>query len=216
MAGTVTALEIQKRNKERVNVYLDGDFAFGLPLWVAAELTRGTWLSDDEIERLKALDEVARAKEAALRILALRPRSVAEVQRHLKRKGFSGVVIDQVVARFTELGYLDDEAFARYWVENRETFRPRGPLGLRQELRQKGVPEAIIRRVVSEVDVPASARRALLPQARRWRHLDWAAFRRKAGQYLARRGFPYDVINDVVPEVWAEVSHGTPDQDGVD
>lgn len=206
-------MKVQKRNRQRVNVYLDGRFAFSLPLVEAARLHRGQQLSDEEIERLKAVDTVERAKEAALRFLAPRPRSIAEVRRHLARKGFPSEAIEEVIARLADLEYLDDEAFARFWVENRETFRPRGPLALRQELRQKGVPPAIVEAVVAEVDPVASARAALQAQARRWYALDWTAFQRKASQYLARRGFPYDVIRDVVVEIWQEV-RGLPPEAG--
>ncbi len=202
MAGTITALEVQKRNKQRVNVYLDGEFAFGLSLDVAATLHKGQRLTDEDIERLKALDAYARARDLALRFLALRPRSVAEVRTYLHRKGFDDSTVERVIERLKELNYLDDEAFARFWVEDRERFRPRGPMALRHELRQKGISQEIIEHVLAHLDVEASARRALESKARRWTHLDEQAFRRKAQAFLARRGFPYDVIRDVVGDMW--------------
>ncbi len=216
MAGTITALEVQKHNKERVNVYLDGEFAFGLPITEAARLRRGQWLSDEEIARLKAVDAYNRARDAALRFLAVRPRSTAEVRRYLRRKGFDGETVERVIVRLEELGYLDDEAFARYWVENRERFRPRGPLALRHELREKGVDNAIIDRVLSNLDPAASARAALRPRLRQWKALEWPAFRKKAGAFLARRGFSYDIINDVLHAVWQEVQGDLPDVETTD
>lgn len=210
MGKIITALEVQKRNKERVNVFLDGEFAFGLPLSEAMHLRRGQELSEEEIERLKALDAYSRARDMALRYLASRPRSVDEVRRYLQRKGFADTTIGQVIERLREWGYLDDEAFARFWVENRERFRPRGLIALRQELRQKGIAGEIIERVLAEVHPEASARAALASRMRRWQHLDWRTFRKKAGDFLARRGFSYDIIDDVVREAWREW-HGTPE-----
>ena len=126
MAGVITDLKVQKRNRERVNVYLDGEFAFGLPLSEAARLRRGQFLSDEDIERLKAMDAYARARDAALRYLASRPRSEAEVRQYLARKGFDDPTVNRVIGRLHEWGYLDDEAFARSWVQDRERFRPQG------------------------------------------------------------------------------------------
>lgn len=212
MAGVITELKVQKHDKERVNVYLDGEFAFGLPLSEAARLRRGQFLSDEDIERLKAADAYARARDAALRYLAVRPRSEAEVRQYLARKGFDETTVNQVIGRLLEWGYLDDEAFARAWVRERERFRPRGPKALRQELRRKGIDEGIIERVLADLDPEASARAALAPRLHQWQHLDWRAFRKKAGDFLARRGFSYDLINDLVRSVWQEL-HQTPAED---
>ncbi len=202
MAGTITALHVQKRDKQRVNVYLDGEFAFGVPIDVAATLHTGQWLSDEEIERLKALDAYARARDLAFNYLAVRPRSTMEVRIYLRRKGFDEQTVESVIQRLEELEYLNDEAFARFWIEERERFRPRGPMALRHELRQKGITPEIIDKVLADVNVEVSARRALASRARRWAHLDEQAFRKKAQDFLARRGFPYDVIRDVVTDMW--------------
>ena len=80
MTGTITALIAQKRNKDRVNVYLDGEFAFGLAAIEAIRLRQGQVLSDEEIEHLKALDEIERAHERALNLLSYRPRSAQEIR----------------------------------------------------------------------------------------------------------------------------------------
>ncbi len=214
MGGRISALEIQKKNKQRVNVYLDGEFAFSLALDVALHLKQGQWLEDADIDALKAQDAYYRALDAAIRLLAVRPRSIAELRQRLRRRGFDAGTIDRVLARLQELEYVDDEAFARYWVENRERFRPRGPHALRYELFQKGVPADVVDRVLADVDPTASALKALQARARRWQHLDEETFRRKAGQFLARRGFSYDIIQDVVTTVWEELQNqakSTPD-----
>ena len=82
----VTTLEIQKRNKELVNVYLDGEYAFALDIMAAAHLQKGQQLSDEEIAELQNQDEITRAIDRAVRFLSYRPRSVHEIRRNLADK----------------------------------------------------------------------------------------------------------------------------------
>ncbi len=137
----ITAIETQQRDPERVSIFLNGVFAFGLPALVAVQesLRVGDELAEEQIARLRALDEQAKAVNAAMNLLARRPRSEREVRDRLKRKGYPAETIEAAVAKLEGWRYLDDEAFARYWVENREANRPRGRRLLEQELRLKGV-----------------------------------------------------------------------------
>ncbi len=204
MSGVVTALRFQRRNKERVNVYLDGEFAFALPALEAAKLHKGQVLSDEEIERFKAIDREEKAYERALRFLGYRPRSIAEVRRYLQRRQVEEPMLQRIIDRLQAMGYLDDRAFARFWVENRQQFSPRGERALRHELRLKGVDPDLIEEVLkaSEADEEEMAYRLIQVRARRWRDLDRSSFWRKASGYLARRGFSYDVINAVLRRLW--------------
>ncbi len=206
--ATITALRFQQRNRERVNVYLDGSFAFGLPALIAATLRIGQGLSEDEIAGLQSQDAGQRAYERALRFLASRPRSSAEVRRMLSQQELPASAVDGVIERLQSAGYLDDQAFARFWVSNREQFRPRAPLALRQELRQKGVADSIINQALQDVDSTESAYRAGLAQIRRYENLDQHMFRQKLGSYLLRRGFGHDVVWPVVSQLWSELHEG--------
>lgn len=197
MAGIVTALELQKRRKERVNVHLDGEFAFGLSLHLAADLQRGQFLADAQIAALQALDQAEQAYRSALRYLAARPRSRAETERHLARKGFGPEVIPGVLERLAAQEYLDDEDFARFWVENRSRFRPRSGAALAGELRQKGVDRDTARAAAGAVDDEEAAWAAVAPKLPRWRMLPVSELDKKLGAYLARRGFDYDTIRRV-------------------
>ncbi|MGD8998738.1 MAG: RecX family transcriptional regulator [Anaerolineae bacterium] len=200
MAGKITALAYQKRNKNRVNVYLDGEFAFGLTALEAARLHVGQTLSDDEIVRLRMRDSVEWAFGRALDYLSYRPRSESEVRRNLGDKDVEDGVVDVVVGRLKRAGLLDDREFARYWVDNRARFNPRGLRGLRYEMRQKGVPRDIIEEALATFDVAAAARKVAEAGARRLSQEDPSAFRRKLQAYMARRGFSYEVIRPLVEE----------------
>ncbi len=196
--ATITALTKQKRNPNRVNVYLDGEFAFGLAAFTAVSLRVGQNLTEAEIEKLQIADLQETAKQAAIRFIEQRPRSTAEVRRKLRQKGFDKAVIDHVIERLQAVELLDDLAFARYWVEQRETFKPRSRMALRQELQQKGVSRAIIDEAIAPVDELASARRLAQKQAPRWQNLEEEAFQAKMAGYLRRRGFSYDVIKEII------------------
>lgn len=209
MAGTITALRWQKRNKDRVNVYLDGRFAFGLAAIAAANLRVGQTLSDEEIAHLQAKDDVERAYEHALNFLSYRPRSEAEVRRNLREKDIEDEVIEAVIERLTRAGLLDDHAFARYWIENRLEFNPRGVRALSHELRRKGVSDAIIAEALAGFDEEAVARKAAGSAAPRLAHLEPAEFRRRLEAHLARRGFSYAVIEPLVEEMLEAICCGT-------
>jgi regulatory protein len=200
--GTITALTAQVKNPERVNVFVDGAFALGVALQVALELRVGQEISQQELEQLDQRDEVHRARERALRLLARRPYSGAEIARNLRRHKVDDAIIQNVIDDLTEAKLIDDDAFAAYWVEQRENFRPRSRLALRQELSQKGIEREIVAEALSDVDEAEAARRVAQKQAGRWRELPEAEWRTKLTRYLMRQGYPYDVVSDVVTEVW--------------
>ncbi len=201
LGGTITALRFQKRNKDRVNVYLDGRFAFGLAAIEAARLQVGQTLGDADVARLRNQDEIERAYERALNFLSYRPRSEAEVRRNLRGKNLEEKAVEGVIERLTRAGLLDDREFARYWVENRLQFKPRGVRALRQELWEKGVPDAVIAEAIEGFDEEDAARRVAEAGARRMAHLESRDFRRKLNAYMARRGFSYAVIRPLVEEM---------------
>jgi regulatory protein len=202
MAKTITALSVQKGNKERVNVFLDGEYAFSLGLNAALLLKCGQALSQAEIEQLQREDDSLRAYHNALRLLGYRPRSRLELERHLRQKGYEAEAIDAAMARLVAKRYVDDEAFARSWLNHRERLRPRGARGLSYELRQKGIECEMIDEVLSDLDEAASAWAAIEGKMHRWRALDQAAFRKKVMGFLSRRGFAYDTIRKTCARAW--------------
>jgi regulatory protein len=211
LAGTITGLQFQKHAADRVNVFLDGRFAFGLPALDAARLHVGQFLSDDEIAQLEEQDTRQKAYDRAIRFLSYRPRSVAEVRRYLTKPeyGYSEDVVETTLARLTEQGYLNDEEFARFWVENRQRFRPKGAQALRQELRQRGLESASIEDALSGLDLEESAYEAARPRALRLANLaqsDPQTFRRKLADFLLRRGFGYEVTEETVKKLFKELT----------
>jgi len=199
---TITALKIQARNPERVNVYLDERYAFALSLNTAQGLCRGQPLSAGEIARLKAADQPAAAFDRALRFLARRQRSIREAESYLRRSGYPAAVVGAVIQRLREYRYLDDAEFARRWVADRERFRPRSGRALRCELRQKGVGSREIDQALAGLDEAASARAALRGCLKRWQALAHQDFKAKVCGFLERRGFSYEIAETVFEAAW--------------
>ena len=206
MAGTITALKVQKRNRNRVNVYLDERYGFGLASHLAVPLRRGQFLSDEEIAQLEEKDEYHQVYERAVKLIAHRPRSEAEVRRRMERQGVRPDLVEKVIEKLTTVGLLNDAEFAQLWIENRETFRPRSRRMLRYELRQKGLDEEIISEALEQVDEEKDGRRLALKRGQRLSHLNWPAFRQKLTGYLARRGYPYEITRSAVREAWQSLS----------
>jgi regulatory protein len=166
--------------------------------------------------RRAAVDDPAVVLEAALRYLEPRARATVELHRHLVRAGYRSELVDGVVMRLTELGMLDDAAFARHWVESRDRAHPRGEAALRAELRRLGVAETVVREVLVArsadlADLPsdggapreavsadeAAAVRLLERRASALERFDPVTRRQRAYGLLARNGFDPDVCRRV-------------------
>lgn len=205
MARKITSLSVQKRNHQRLNVYLDGDYAFGLSRFVAAWLHVGQELTEEKITELLADDAQESAYQKSIKYIGYRIRTTSEVDKHLRKKGIEPQVINRVIERLEEHGQLNDENFAQMWIENRNEFRPRSHRLLVYELRSKGINEEIIQNIIERTTPEDElAYLAAKKRIRRYEHLDWQDFQRKLGSYLARRGFSYATIKPVVSQIWVE------------
>jgi regulatory protein len=212
-AGKITALRAQAKDPQRVNVFVEGEFAIGISLTTITKtgLHVGKQLSAEEFSKLEQTESGDKAYLAALRFLEARPRSIAEVRARLGRKDFAPEAIDAAIARLAELELLDDTAFARYWVENRQAYRPRGAGALRDELRRKGIDADVTAEVLNDDsltgDEAASAWGLARGALRKYAGShDRNAFTRRMGSYLQRRGYTFEVIRPIVDQLWAEVS----------
>jgi regulatory protein len=207
MTGTITAIEPQRRRGgRRFNVFVDGQFAFSLDASLAVQLRLDAEVDAATLARLAEADERQRALDAAYTYLSYRPRSVREVETRLREKGYSPAAIAAARERLDRHRLVDDGAFARYWVEQRSAFSPRGPAALRAELRAKGVAQDDIAAALPAAgDEQDAAYRAGLPRLRSLARLDRPAFRQRLGGYLQRRGFSYGASAAAVERLWTEV-----------
>jgi len=200
----ITALVVQKHNPNRVNIHLDGEFAFGLARITAAWLRVGLELDENKIEQLQAEDARERALQQALLFLSYRARSESEIRKNLIKHEIPESVIDLTLEKLRQDGLANDNDFAQTWVENRNTFRPRSRRMLAMELRQKGLDDEAMQSALKSVDDEPLAYEAAKKRAVRFKELEWNEFRKKLSEFLARRGFSYSVIAPVVTRIWNE------------
>jgi regulatory protein len=203
---TVTALEPQRSDPERLNVFLDGTFAFGISRYLALSyrLSVGVELESDAVERLSHADLADRSYHAALNFLSYRPRSRREVEIYLRRRSLEADMIVEVLERLERTGIVDDRAFAAFWVENRQMFRPRGSRAVRMELQQKGVDRDVAEDALSSLpDEETSARAAAMKKLRSYASLDDRTFFTRMVGHLQRRGFAYAVAAGVTRDLLA-------------
>ena len=210
-AGTITKLAVQKKNKDRVSVFVDRAFAFGVhqDLVLQYELHKGRELSAREQQEIVTDDAVQVAKTAAFNYLSYRDRTEHEMREKLQEKGFSAPVIEEVVARLHELGYLDDAAYAERYARERFERKGYGPRRIRRELRRRGVgPHDIEDAAAAVFDRETALEKARGHAQKRLSRLaresdPWKR-RKKLSDYLLRRGFEFDIVRQVVDETAEE------------
>ncbi len=148
------------------------------------------------------------AIDVALRYLAQRPRSEQEVRRRLQRAGVADDAVDGVLVQLRQHGLVDDAAFAQYWLEQRQTFRPRGARLLRAELRQHGIATDLAAAAADELAGSADedAYRAAQKRAYHLSAADEHTFKSRLSQFLARRGFDWEAVSTAVDRLYREVN----------
>ena len=152
--------------------------------------------------------EEERARGAALRLLALRPRTVAETRQRLSQR-FSRDVVERTVALLQAEGLLNDAAFAQQWRDSRERRKPRSRSMIKRELKQRGVAEDIANDALEGFDSHTAAHAAAARYAARQADNGRAIFDRRVGAFLARRGFASDVIRQTVEQLREELGIGS-------
>ncbi|MFH1863483.1 MAG: RecX family transcriptional regulator [bacterium] len=198
---TVTSIKPQKNGK-RLNIYLDGKFSFGIDLenFVKAELKVDQELPEEKIEEIIKKAQFQKTLDKLLRFTTLRPRSEKEISLWLRRKKVHESIREELFNRLKRLELVDDAKFALWWVGQRQAFRPKSLRILRQELGIKGIDKDIINEVLGSVKVDEGkiARELLAKKAYKWKSLPARNARQKMSQYLAGKGFGWELIGDVV------------------
>lgn len=210
----ITSVESQKKNPHRFNIFLDGQFAFGADedLVVEHRLVVGKVLDFDQLEKLLFEAEVGKLMERMYRLWNIRPRSEKEVRDYFRIKNYelkirdkepiSDMAVDMVIEKLKQKKLLDDREFARAWVEARRKYRKKGKIALKAELFQKGINKDLIEEILEEETSAESeellAKQALEKRIKAWKNLSRLEFKKKAYEFLLRKGFEYSLVQDVV------------------
>lgn len=185
----------------RYSVYVDQQYAFSLSegALLEAKLHVGQELNKMTLASYKQLSGEDLAFQNSLRYVALRPRSCGEIKAYLQRKQVVPPLTQEIIKRLTDLGYLDDEAFARSWVHTRQALKPSSRRRLALELRQKQIADDITERVLrEELEGDLDVLKELV--AKKIQRPTYAANKQKLMQYFARQGFSYGDIEAVLKE----------------
>jgi len=206
----ITALEPQVNNPERINLYVDGHFLLGVNAEIVLKmgLQVEQELLPEHLEQLRSEEAEQQAVDRALNYLSFRPRSREEVRRYLRRKETPPEIIEAALARLDRLDFVNDRAFAEFWIETRGQFNPRGAHALKNELRMKGVEREVVDELVDDEQDEERALRAGRKKAMSLvnvPNMDYARFRNRLGPFLQRRGFGYDVTTRTVRALWEEL-----------
>lgn len=212
----ITDISVQARNTDRVNVSVDGKYRFSLDILQVTELgiKIGREYTEEELARLEDESQFGKLYARALEYTMMRPHSAREVRDYLWRKtrttkvkvrdtnelrdkpGVSQAIADRVYERLVHRGYINDESFARYWVENRQATKGISSRKLIAELRAKGVEQSVIDEAMH--NSPREEKREIqkILMKRRHKYDD----EQKLIAYLARQGFSYDTIREALDE----------------
>lgn len=145
-SGVITAVHQCKKNKHRYEIYIEDEFAFDIheDILVKYSLLKGTEIDLSLYSEVLLAEEKHQAFLYALRYIGIRPRSVKQVETYIMSKGYTKERAQETCRLCEEKGYLDDAAFARQWVQERFSNKPRGIYAIRYELQQKGIAKETI------------------------------------------------------------------------
>ena len=206
MSVKVTGMVVQRRNPDRVNIHLDGEYAFGLYRINAAWLHIGQELTDEQIENLKSKDIREVVYQSALRLLSYRQRTSFEMTNRLIKKGYDPDQVKAVVTRLQNSRLLDDKQFAEAWVSDRTAFHPRSKRLMAYEMMNKGLDRKIAQAALETVDEdPLLAEAAARKAIRKWADLAEKEFVTHCAAFLGRKGFAAGISFSTARNLWEEL-----------
>ncbi len=205
----ITALQPQRGNKRRVSVFLDGQFWFGLSQDTVAALglREGVEIDQAALDRIARTEQGYQARNYAFLLLSYKARTTAELRQRLTRKGFPPETVQATLERLAELRMVDDEGYARQFVQDRVSVGHKGRWRVRQELIKRGIAREQAEAALAQApDELAAARAAAGRYLERNRRLEPAVLRRRLYAFLARRGFSPGTILQVMDKPEPEQS----------
>lgn len=198
--GKITKINQQKKKKNRVNIYIDGEFALGLykDTVIKYHLYENKELTPTEISSIKKFEEITEAKEKARNYISYRERSRKEIKDYLLKKGIREEVAEKVLADFEKANLIDDNRFANVWIKDRNKNNPKGNFALKTELKDKGIDEAEIESLLQSIDEKENALKVFEKAIKKYGRNKNS--KEKVFQYLKRRGFKTQTILEVLQE----------------
>ncbi|GAA0366063.1 RecX family transcriptional regulator [Bacillus horti] len=203
--GTISKIEVQKKNKQRYNIYIDGDYAFAVheDILISQRLQKGKEITASELDVITAEEQYKKAERAAYHYLSYRPRTRKEIKDSLLRKDVEAGIVEQILDKLETEGYINDLDFALRWVSERIQLKLKGPLVLKEELRQKGISSRDIAEALGQLEYEEQVDACMRLAEKKWdqvkkRYTEKREQKHKLMMYLQRRGFSFEVIQPVI------------------
>lgn len=204
----VTKIEIQKRNKEKVNIYVDDKYSFSLTLngLVESGLKEKANISEEEINALKIKDEPKLAVQQALNILSYSMKTESELIRKLTEKGFSEKAVNYAVEKLKGYKYLDDSVYVSMYITTRAIPNNWGDQKIISNLLQKGVDINLIKEKINELysydEKKDSIKKVAEKYYQKLKDDDEKKKKQKLYRYLASKGYSYDLISSTISSLY--------------
>ena len=200
----ITKIEVQKKRKDRYNIFIDDEFRFGLDegTLIKFDLRKGIEITQEEIEKIEKEEVNAKAFNTAANFLKTRERSKKEIRDKLKTKEYLPATIEKVLEKLERLNIVNDKRFAEVFVRDRMKLKPKGKRVLQMELMQKGINKDIIEEVLQDLvgneQEIELAKKVLAKAEKKYSGFDKNVKRDKTIRYLLSKGFSYDIVEKVL------------------
>lgn len=201
----ITKIEEQKRNKNRVSIYINEEYAFGIHIDIALKfnLEKGKRINKEFIEEILKKEEQNKGNNYAIKLLSIRPRSNKEIMDKMKGKGYDQEIIESTLKFLERYDLINDKEFTKEFIKDKS--KKYGRKRIEIELNQKGIKDNIINEIINEEMKEGSEYKTALEigkkRLRAYKNEEKGAIYRKLGSYLGRKGFSYDIISRVLREV---------------
>lgn len=207
--GIITLVQAQQKKKQRYNIYIDHEYAFSVheDVLIAHRLLKDTVIHEEEIKNIIRQEEKQKMVQASVRYLSYRARTTKEVHDYLLRKQFDEELIEDIIHKLLDQGYLNDESFAQQWVQERLFTKQKGSYLLREELKQKGIENHLISDALSRISFDQEAEVCLVLARKKYhtyRHNEDWTIKQKVCRYLQGRGFSFEIIECVYERLMKE------------
>lgn len=206
--GEITKIEIQKKNKERYSIYIDGEYSFGVyeNVLIKYGLRKGMIIEDEFIEDVLKKEEQECANNYALRLLNFKMRTEKEVERKMKEKEYADDIIENTIYYLKEYKYLDDEDYARKFIKDKSSLSKMGKERIKRELYMRGVDPEITKREIEEIIDPDEEYETAMEMAIKkanstYKNDEPNALYRKLGGFLQRKGYSMDIVMKILKEI---------------
>ena len=204
----ITKIEIQKRNKDRYSIYIDGDYSFGVyeNVLIKYGLRKGMKIEDDFLEDVLKKEEQECANGYALKLLNFKMRTTEEVRRRMREKEYTDDIIDTTIDYLNYLNYLDDEDYARKFIRDKSNLKNMGKERIKRELYMKGIDNEVINNEIEDLvddddEYEKAKEIAIKKLETTYKNDDKNARYRKLGGLLQRRGYSMNVVMPLLKEL---------------